>query len=193
VLDLLKTITTPEHRPGVALAYQMLTTAGMSFSNFAFWVIRMLKEARRKRLAAWKVWYEYCEYSHTSVERMVQAPRPTFIITDFIVYICQMEIVPYLRLMAKSAAIALLEQLKDVKELGKDRMVKEFLAITASAVKVKPKYTTIWDVTKLLDHIKMSPSLEEQTMWPDSPRVCLVYDFCNGPSYRGLPHSCCGY
>jgi hypothetical protein len=55
----------------------------------------------------------------------------------------QANINPYIRLMEKSAAIFLLEQLKNVKDLGKDRMIMEFIASTASSIKAKPRYTTI--------------------------------------------------
>jgi hypothetical protein len=76
--------------------------------------------------------------------------------------------------MAKSAAIFLLEQLKNVKELGKDRMIMEFLASTASSVKAKHRYTTIWDLNILLDFIRKSPPLHDQTMNELIPRVVAL-------------------
>jgi hypothetical protein len=86
VLDLLKSVTAPEHRFGTVLVMQIMTAAGMRFTNFAFWFANMPYEARRKRLTSWKIWCEYCEDSQTSVEVMRRTQRPTFIITDFIIH-----------------------------------------------------------------------------------------------------------
>jgi hypothetical protein len=85
----------------------------------------------------------------------------------------QANIKPYIRLMAKSAAIFLLEQLKNVRELGKDRIM-EFIASTASSVKAKPRYTTIWDLNILLDFVRKSPPLSDQTMNQLIPRVVAL-------------------
>jgi integrase len=86
----------------------------------------------------------------------------------------QANIKPYIRLMAKSAAIFLLEQLKNVEDLGKDRMIMEFIASTASSIKAKPRYTTIWDLNILLDFIRKSPPLHGQSMNELIPRVVAL-------------------
>jgi hypothetical protein len=136
--------------------------------------MEMKHDARRKRLNAWKIWYEYCEDEHVSVEKILASNHPNFLVTDFIVYMCEKKITPSARLNAKSAAIYLLEQVKNVKEIGKDRMVKEFLAMTATSLKSRPRYTAVWDLTILLNYIRRSPPPSSQTMTQLVPRVCAL-------------------
>jgi hypothetical protein len=143
VLDLFRFITTERHRFGAALALQILTTAEFKLSNFIVWFTRMSKDKRRKRLNSWKLYYEYCEDEHLTVDKVINSQHPNFYIMDFILRISQVNVKPYIRLMAKSAAIFLFGQLKNVKELGKDRMIMEFVASTASSIKAKLRYTTI--------------------------------------------------
>jgi hypothetical protein len=81
------------------------------------------------------------------VPSLLEHPHPNFIVTDFILFLASRNVKPYARLNAKSAAIFLLEQLRNIQNLGQDRMVREFVAATASAVKTKSKYTTIWDIS----------------------------------------------
>jgi hypothetical protein len=76
--------------------------------------------------------------------------------------------------MAKSAAIFLLEQLKNVKDMGKDRIIMEFVASTASSVKAKPRYITIWDLNIILDFIRKSHPLHDQTMNELIPRTVAL-------------------
>jgi hypothetical protein len=143
VLDLFHFITTERHRFGAALALQILTTAEFKLPSFIVWFTRMSKDKRRKELNSLKLWYEYCEDEHVTVDKTMQSRHFNFFVTDFILRVFQANVKPYIRLMAKLAAIFLLEQLKNVRELGNDRMIMDFVASTASSVKAKPRYTTI--------------------------------------------------
>jgi hypothetical protein len=149
-------------------------SAGFKISLFFIWFTQMKFDARRKRLNAWKTWYEYCEDEHETVQKIRANDHPNFLISDFVVYMVEKKITPSKRLNAKSAAIYILEQIKNVKELGKDRLVKEFLAITNTSVKSKPRYTTIWDITILLNFIRQSPPATTQTMSQLIPRTCAL-------------------
>jgi hypothetical protein len=81
---------------------------------------------------------------------------------------------PYMTILSKSAAIFLLEQLKAIKDLGKDRMVKDFVSFSPPSKKPSRKYKFIWDLTTLLDHIRLSPPIVDQTMDELIPRVVAL-------------------
>jgi hypothetical protein len=174
VSDLLKIITTPKHRFGMLLAMQTLSQAGMPFQQFAFWLVSMSNSVRRKRLVAWKEWYEFCEDTGVTVERMQKIPNLNFLITEFILHMTKNGVSQYKRCLAKSAAVFLLEMLRGVKDLGKDRLIKELVALTNTSYKAKPKYTNIWDLTILLDYIRTSPTIEALTNTQLAARVTAL-------------------
>jgi hypothetical protein len=95
---------------------------------------------------------------------MLERDHPNSLIADFIVYMTERDLKPYVKLQAKSAAILLLEQLKNIRELGKDTIIKDFLAGTDTYRPAKPRYTTIWDITILLDYIRRSKPLLSLSM-----------------------------
>jgi hypothetical protein len=63
------------------------------------------------------------------------------------------------------------EQISGVSDLGKERLVKDFQAHTASAHKPRARYSTIWDLNILLDYIRHSLPLHELSMSALIPRV----------------------
>jgi hypothetical protein len=82
---------------------------------------------------------------------MQKIPNPSFLITEFILHMTRNGVSQYKRYLAKSAAVFLLEMLRGIKDLGKDRFVRELVALTNTSYKSKPKYTNIWDLTILLN------------------------------------------
>jgi hypothetical protein len=56
------------------------------------------------------------------------------------------------------------EQISGVSDLGKERLVKDFQAQTATSHKPRPRYSTIWDLNILLQHIRQSPPLHSLSM-----------------------------
>jgi hypothetical protein len=166
VSDLIKSVTTLPHRYGLAFAMQMLLSAGMSIPSFAFWVLQRSYDSRRKRLNAWRLWYEFCEDKHITTDTLSLSRHPNFFITDFILYLSDKKISPDARAKAKSSAIYLLEQISGVADIGKERLVKDFQGLTATAPKPRPRYSTIWDLSILLQYIRRSPPLHLLSM-PD--------------------------
>jgi integrase len=138
---------------------QMLLSAGMSVSTLAFWILQRSADSRRKRLNAWRLWYEFCEDRHITTEALSSSRHPNFFITDFILYLCDRNISADARSKAKSSAIYLVEQISGGSDLGKERLVKDFQAQTATSHKPRPRYSTIWDLNILLEHIRRSPPL----------------------------------
>jgi hypothetical protein len=61
-------------------------------------------------------------------------------------------------------AIYLIEQISGFSDLGKERLVKDFQAHIATTHKSRPRYTTIWDLSILLQHIRQSPPLNSLSM-----------------------------
>jgi hypothetical protein len=53
-------------------------------------------------------------------------------------------------------------------------MIMEFIALTASSIKAKPRDTTIWDLNILLDFVRKSPPIHDQTMNELIPRVMAL-------------------
>jgi hypothetical protein len=153
---------------------QILMSAEMSFPNFSRWITNMSHSARKNRLKGWRYFYEYCEDTQTSVTRLEQTKHPNYIVTDFISYMTDANFSPYMTILSKSAAIFLLEQLKAIKDLGKDMMVKDFVSFIPPSKKPSRKYKFIWDLTILLNHIRLSPPIRDQTMNELIPRVVAL-------------------
>jgi hypothetical protein len=161
VSALLQTITTPQHRPGLLFALDILSLAGFPERNFIYWITNMSYTARRHRLSAWKTWLEFCDYKHISVSDLNKTTHPSFLMTDFLLYMSEINLPPSNRLRAKFAAIFLLEQLLCVRDLGHDRFVMDFSASTIISNPSKAKYKAIWDLSILLDFIRSSPPLSD--------------------------------
>jgi hypothetical protein len=181
VPDLVKSVTTLPHRYGLAFATQMLLGAGMNISTFPFWFLERSFDSRRKRLNAWRLWYEFCEDRHIITEALSASRHPNFFTTDFILYLCDRNISADARSKARSSAIYLVEQISGVPDLGKERLVKDFQAQTASSHKPRPRYTTIWDLNILLDFIRHSPFLPLH-VGSYFPHIRSSNDLRNGPS-----------
>jgi hypothetical protein len=100
--------------------------------------------------------------------------HPNNIVMDFSSYMTDANFSSYMTILSKSAAMFLLEQLKAIKDLGKDRMVKDFVSFIPPSKKPSRKYKYIWDLTILLNHIRLSPPIRDQTMNELIPRVVAL-------------------
>ena len=124
----------------------------------------MSHTARRHRLNAWNLWYQFCLRWSLSVRVLHSISNPSFLVSEFLLFMFERNTPPSARAAAKSAAVFLLERLTGVRDLGHDRMVMDFTASTASAKSTRPKYKSIWDLSILLDFIRQSPSLRTLSM-----------------------------
>jgi hypothetical protein len=150
VYDLTAAVTTPIHRFGFLLAMQILLTAGMEYTDFAEYVHSKSYKSFKNKLNGWKVWYEYCEDQHVTVTDLVEG-RSEYILANFATVTKKRNVSPYKLLLGKTCAVFLLEQLKQQKELGRDRMVMDFIASVPRTQKAKKKFRAIWDSAILLD------------------------------------------
>jgi hypothetical protein len=106
---------------------------------------------------------------------LLRHPSPEYIITNFILHMCKAGFSANKQKTAKSAAIFLIERLRHMKDLGKDRMVKDVVALIPSKPKPAPRFMSIFDVTILLKYIEeKSPPLERQNMDQLMPRVTAL-------------------
>jgi hypothetical protein len=119
------------------------------------------------------VWYEFCEDQHITVSHLIQQ-RANYLITDFITVTKKKKITSYTLLQAKTAAVFLLEQLNELKDLGKERMVMDFVASVPRTYKAKQKFKPIWDLTILLNHLRLSPPISTLSLRDLIPRVVAL-------------------
>ena len=157
--SLLLSINPSSYRLGFLWSLQILTISGMPFSDFCHWFNTMSYDARRHRLNSWLVWYGFCEIRRHSVAFIRSFPNPHFLISNFLLYMAERDFPNTTRRNAKTAAVFLVEQLCSISNLGKHRVVVDFVASTSIPRVAKPKYKTIWDLDILLNYIRRSPPL----------------------------------